>query len=74
MHIGSQITDLDPFGNAFALLADFVRQLRSDGHTISHVDLGGGWGFPIATTTSRRRARKPMPKLSSARRAASAAN
>jgi len=46
MHIGSQITDLDPFGNAFALLADFVRQLRSDGHTISHVDLGGGLGIP----------------------------
>jgi diaminopimelate decarboxylase len=46
MHIGSQITDLDPFGNAFALLADFVRTLRSDGHTIAHVDLGGGLGIP----------------------------
>ncbi|MGN6571680.1 MAG: diaminopimelate decarboxylase [Pseudolabrys sp.] len=46
MHIGSQITDLDPFGNAFALLADFVRELRGDGHTIRHVDLGGGLGIP----------------------------
>ena len=46
MHIGSQITDLDPFGDAFALLADFVRELRADGHTISHVDLGGGLGIP----------------------------
>ena len=46
MHIGSQITDLDPFGNAFALLAEFVRELRSDGHAISHVDLGGGLGIP----------------------------
>ncbi len=46
MHIGSQITDLDPFDNAFALLAEFVRELRSDGHTISHVDLGGGLGIP----------------------------
>jgi diaminopimelate decarboxylase len=46
MHIGSQITDLDPFGNAFALLAEFVRMLRGDGHTISHVDLGGGLGIP----------------------------
>ncbi len=46
MHIGSQITDLDPFGDAFTLLADFVRTLRSDGHTISHVDLGGGLGIP----------------------------
>jgi diaminopimelate decarboxylase len=46
MHIGSQITDLDPFGSAFALLAEFVRTLRADGHTISHVDLGGGLGIP----------------------------
>ncbi len=46
MHIGSQITELDPFGDAFALLADFVRTLRADGHTISHIDLGGGLGIP----------------------------
>jgi diaminopimelate decarboxylase len=46
MHIGSQITDLDPFDNAFALLAEFVRTLRADGHTISHIDLGGGLGIP----------------------------
>jgi diaminopimelate decarboxylase len=46
MHIGSQITDLDPFGNAFTLLAEFVRTLRADGHAISHVDFGGGLGIP----------------------------
>ena len=46
MHIGSQITELSPFNDAFALLSDFVRELRSDGHTISHVDLGGGLGIP----------------------------
>jgi diaminopimelate decarboxylase len=46
MHIGSQIVELDPFGDAFALLADFVRELRADGHTISHIDLGGGLGIP----------------------------
>ena len=46
MHIGSQITELSPFDDAFALLSDFVRELRSDGHTISHVDLGGGLGIP----------------------------
>ena len=46
MHIGSQITELSPFGDAFALLSDFVRELRSDGHVISHVDLGGGLGIP----------------------------
>jgi diaminopimelate decarboxylase len=46
MHIGSQITDLAPFDDAFALLSEFVRTLRGDGHTISHVDLGGGLGIP----------------------------
>jgi diaminopimelate decarboxylase len=46
MHIGSQITDLGPFDNAFKLLAEFVRTLRGDGHRISHVDLGGGLGIP----------------------------
>ena len=46
MHIGSQITELDPFSDAFALLADFVRVLRADGHVIGHVDLGGGLGIP----------------------------
>jgi diaminopimelate decarboxylase len=46
MHIGSQITELDPFSDAFALLADFVRTLRADGHIIRHVDLGGGLGIP----------------------------
>ena len=46
MHIGSQITDLVPLEAAFRLLADFVRTLRADGHTISHVDFGGGLGIP----------------------------
>ncbi len=46
MHIGSQITELQPFDEAFALLSDFVRTLRADGHTIGHVDLGGGLGIP----------------------------
>lgn len=49
MHIGSQITDLEPFGNAFRLLAELVTLLRSDGHTISHVDVGGGLGIPYKT-------------------------
>ncbi len=46
MHIGSQITDMQPFDDAFALLAELVGQLRGDGHTIAHVDLGGGLGIP----------------------------
>jgi diaminopimelate decarboxylase len=45
MHIGSQITELAPFDDAFALLADFVRMLRAEGHHISHLDLGGGLGI-----------------------------
>ena len=44
MHIGSQITDLQPFDDAFALLAEFVQTLRADGHNIEHIDLGGGLG------------------------------
>ena len=46
MHIGSQITALAPFNDAFALLADFVETLRGDGHHIEHIDLGGGLGIP----------------------------
>ncbi len=46
MHIGSQITDLQPFDDAFALLRDFVHELREDGHPIDHLDLGGGLGVP----------------------------
>jgi diaminopimelate decarboxylase len=48
IHIGSQITDLAPFDAAFGLIAEFVRVLRADGHTIDHVDLGGGLGIPYA--------------------------
>ncbi|HML13593.1 MAG TPA: diaminopimelate decarboxylase [Xanthobacteraceae bacterium] len=46
MHIGSQITELQPFEDAFALLSGFVRTLRADGHHVGHVDLGGGLGIP----------------------------
>jgi diaminopimelate decarboxylase len=46
MHIGSQITDLGPMEAAFRILAEFVQTLRADGHTISHVDFGGGLGIP----------------------------
>lgn len=46
MHIGSQITSMLPFDNAFWLLAQLVNDLRADGHEISHVDVGGGLGIP----------------------------
>lgn len=45
-HIGSQITELQPFDDAFALLAELVLTLRADGHAVEHVDLGGGLGIP----------------------------
>ena len=46
MHIGSQITELQPFDDAFGRLGDLVRHLREEGHTVSHLDLGGGLGIP----------------------------
>ena len=46
MHIGSQITDLQPFDDAFKLLRELVETLRADGHGIEHVDIGGGLGIP----------------------------
>ncbi len=46
MHIGSQITDLARMETAFRMLAEFVQALRADGHTISHIDFGGGLGIP----------------------------
>ncbi|ESY70416.1 MULTISPECIES: diaminopimelate decarboxylase [Mesorhizobium] len=45
-HIGSQITELQPFDDAFALLVDLVGALRADGHAIEHIDVGGGLGIP----------------------------
>ena len=46
MHIGSQVTDLEPFDNAYQLLVELVEILRGDGHDIAHVDFGGGLGIP----------------------------
>jgi diaminopimelate decarboxylase len=46
MHIGSQITDLSKMETAFRILSDFVHTLRADGHTIEHIDFGGGLGIP----------------------------
>jgi len=45
VHIGSQITDAEPFGEAMARVADLVRELRGDGHDIDYVDAGGGLGI-----------------------------
>jgi len=44
VHIGSQITELAPFEDAFARVVELVALLRGDGHRISRADLGGGLG------------------------------
>jgi len=46
VHIGSQITDLEPFRAAFKRVGDLIEVLRADGHRILRADLGGGLGVP----------------------------
>jgi diaminopimelate decarboxylase len=61
VHIGSQITDVAPFGEAMARVADLIRELRTDDHRIDSVDAGGGLGITY---------QKPQPKEFSAEVAA----
>lgn len=44
VHIGSQLLSLDPLRTAFGRIGELVAQLRAGGHSITHVDLGGGLG------------------------------
>ncbi|MFT4716163.1 MAG: diaminopimelate decarboxylase [Paracoccaceae bacterium] len=46
VHIGSQLTDLEPYELAFTKVAELTHELRADGHTIKRLDLGGGLGIP----------------------------
>jgi diaminopimelate decarboxylase len=46
VHIGSQLTDLEPFEAAFTKVAELAQALRGDGHSITRLDLGGGLGVP----------------------------
>lgn len=48
VHIGSQLTDLRPYEEAYRLIASLARQLRADGHDVRRLDLGGGLGIPYA--------------------------
>ncbi len=45
MHIGSQLTDLTPYREAYTRMAEMVGVLRADGHEITHLDMGGGLGI-----------------------------
>ncbi|AUJ64897.1 diaminopimelate decarboxylase [Aestuarium zhoushanense] len=46
VHIGSQLTDLEPFRLAYRKVAELTEVLREDGHNIRRLDLGGGLGIP----------------------------
>jgi diaminopimelate decarboxylase len=46
VHIGSQLSDLAPLERAYIRVGEMVHELRAAGHTITHVDLGGGLGVP----------------------------
>jgi diaminopimelate decarboxylase len=52
VHIGSQLTELEPFEQAYLKVADLTRRLRSEGHTITRLDLGGGLGIPYERSNS----------------------
>ena len=57
LHIGSQLTDLAPFREAFSRTAALIEDLRADGHEISRLDLGGGLGIPYDADEDR----PPLP-------------
>ena len=46
VHIGSQLTQLEPFELAYQKVAELTELLRADGHNIRRLDLGGGLGIP----------------------------
>ena len=50
VHIGSQLTDLEPFRLAYQKVAKLTEALRGDGHNIRRLDLGGGLGIPYEQT------------------------
>ncbi|RPE66244.1 diaminopimelate decarboxylase [Pacificibacter maritimus] len=50
VHIGSQLTQLDPFEQAFTKVAELTETLRADGINIRRLDLGGGLGIPYETS------------------------
>ena len=57
LHIGSQLTDLKPFEEAYQKLADLTQILRQDGHKIKRLYLGGGLGIPY----DKNKSAPPLP-------------
>ncbi|QIE40702.1 diaminopimelate decarboxylase [Meridianimarinicoccus aquatilis] len=58
VHIGSQLTDLEPFEAAYRKVAELTRVLREDGHNIRRLDLGGGLGIPYTRSNEA----PPLPR------------
>ncbi|MDE9449546.1 diaminopimelate decarboxylase [Aliiroseovarius sp. Z3] len=52
VHIGSQLTELEPFRQAYQKVAELTEALREDGHEITRLDLGGGLGIPYERSNS----------------------
>ncbi|MBZ4690112.1 MAG: diaminopimelate decarboxylase [Cereibacter sp.] len=52
VHIGSQLTELEPFEQAYLKVADLTHRLRAEGHDIRRLDLGGGLGIPYERSNS----------------------
>ncbi len=52
VHIGSQLTELEPFEQAYLKVAELTAVLRADGHKITRLDLGGGLGIPYERSNS----------------------
>lgn len=46
VHIGSQLTRLDPLESAFVKIGELLAEIRAGGDSITHMDLGGGLGVP----------------------------
>ena len=58
VHIGSQLTDLEPFRLAYKKVAELTKVLRQDGHNIRRLDLGGGLGIPYESSNQS----PPLPE------------
>ena len=52
VHIGSQLTELEPFRLAYQKVAELTETLRADGHDIRRHDLGGGLGIPYESSNT----------------------
>jgi diaminopimelate decarboxylase len=62
VHIGSQLTELEPFRQAYRKVADLTEALRAEGHDIRRLDLGGGLGIPYTRSNEA----PPLPTESGA--------